>query len=67
MLIAALECKFKMYCLSILIVKMSFIVQLMTELSEAVIEIYTSNLKIAVMGVICKISTWVCDGLLTDR
>ena len=43
---------------------MSFIVQLMTELSEAVIEIYTSNLKIAVMGVICKISTWVCDGFL---
>ena len=65
MLIAPLGWNFKIEYLSFQIVKMSFIVWLITELSEAVIEIYTT-LNIAVLEVLRNISTWICNGILTS-
>ena len=59
MLIAALGRNLKMECSSILIVKMSFTVWLTTE-------VYTL-LKVAVLEVLCNISTWICNGVFTNR
>ena len=59
MLIAALRRNLKMECSSILIAKMSFTVWLTTEL-------YTT-LKVAVLEVLCNISAWICNGVLTNR
>ena len=67
MLIAPLGWNFKMKCLSILIAKMSFIVWLTTELSEAIIEIYTSysfSISLACLFFVFKINPMAASGKL---
>ena len=67
MLIAPLGWNFKMKCLSILIAKMGFIIWFITELSEAVIEIYTSysfSISLVCLFFVFRINPMAASGKL---